>query len=193
MDIKDCHEKTDEELVGLILEDQEFFLCLMKRYEGKLKAYINRISNVSREEAEDLLQEVFIKVYKNLNDFDLDLKFSSWIYRIAHNQVISNFRKIKTHPQLIWDNDGVILKNIKDDFDIRGEIDNNFLAENINTILNGVSDKYKEVLILKYLENKDYKEISDILKKPVSTVGTMINRAKKEFKKEAEKKGFKIN
>ncbi|PIZ73055.1 hypothetical protein COY06_05820, partial [Candidatus Peregrinibacteria bacterium CG_4_10_14_0_2_um_filter_41_8] len=65
----------------------------MQRYEGRLLAYINRLINVSNGEAEDILQEVFIKTYQNLNGFDLNLKFSTWVYRITYNQVISFFRK----------------------------------------------------------------------------------------------------
>ena len=68
-----CNNKTDEELVELTLRDQDFLLCLTKRYETKLLSYILRISNISREEAEDILQEVFIKVYYNLNSFDKDI------------------------------------------------------------------------------------------------------------------------
>ena len=93
LDKNDCNEKNDEELVALALKNQDFFACLVERYEPKLMRYVRRISAATQEDAEDLLQEIFVKVYRNLNDFDPDLKFSSWIYRIAHNQVISYWRK----------------------------------------------------------------------------------------------------
>lgn len=178
-------EKSDNELVFMTLENQSFFLYLMKRYEQKLLRYILRISNIQKEEAEDILQDVFIKVYKNLNGFDSDLKFSSWIYRITHNEVISNFRKNKARPHghAIAIDDELINK-LRSEIDIEQEIDRQYLKENIDRILNKMDIKYREVLVLKFLEEKDYQEISDILKKPMGTIATLINRAKNNFKKE---------
>ncbi len=183
--IEHCQYKTDEEIAVLTLEDRNFFLCLIKRYEDKLLRYILRISNFSKEEAEDNLQEVFIKIYTNLNDFDKSLKFSSWAYRIAHNQVVSHYRKKQSRPDdadLEIDNNA--LNQIASDLDIGKEIDLEYLKENIYKILNSLDAKYREVLVLKFLEDKDYKEMSDIIKKPMGTVATLINRAKQKFKQE---------
>ena len=174
----------DEELIELVLENEDMFLHLMRRYESKLIAYILRISSFSYEEAEDILQDVFIKVYKNLNNFDTSLKFSSWIYRITHNEVISNFRKNKKVIQISdqeLQND--IFEKIIDDFDIKEKIDNDYLRKNLMSILNKLDAKYRDVLVLKYFEEKEYSEISDILKKPVGTIATLLFRAKKELKK----------
>lgn len=189
----ECINKTDEELARLAIDNEDYFLYLMKRYEQKLLAYIMRISNISFEEAEDILQEVFIKVYLNLNDFNTNLKFSSWIYRITHNQVISNYRKIKARPEHIniEDND-YLIKNLSSDFDISKELDQQILKEKVKKILEAMDIKYREVLILKYLEGRDYEEISDILTKPLGTVATLINRAKKRFKQEMEKQNIKL-
>ena len=189
---EDGEHKTDEELVTLTLENQNYFVYIIQRYEGKLLSYIRRISNLG-EEAEDVLQEVFIKVYQNLNGFDPKLKFSSWIYRIAHNQVISNYRKIKARPQgSVLDLEEGGLENIADEFDLIGQIEQASLRENIFKILDKMDQKYKEILVLKFLEEKDYKEISDILKKPMGTVASMISRAKKQFQEELEKANIKL-
>ena len=180
---QDCANKTDSELVKLTLKNQANFLYLVNRYEQKLFYFIRRISNVSVDEAKDLLQDVFIKVYQNLNDFDQSLKFSSWIYRIARNHVISHYRKNR-HQQAVASpevNDE-ILNNLVSDFDITKEIDSKILRENILSVLNKIDGKYREVIILKYFEEKSYEEISDIIKKPTGTVGTYLNRAKKQFK-----------
>jgi len=143
-----------------------------------------RISNLNKDEAEDIVQDVFIKTYQNLNDFDSSLKFSSWVYRITHNQVISNYRKIKARPQtIILNDDSNFLENLASDFNLNKEIDLKYLKHNVNNTLNKLDLKYREVLILKFLEDKDYREISDILKKPMGTVATLINRAKEQFKK----------
>lgn len=180
--------KTDEELVSLSLENEAFFGVLISRYQGKLISYIRRISNSSYEEAEDVLQETFIKVYYNLNGFDTNLKFSSWIYRITHNQVISHYRKKKARPQSAdWETTEKVFKTISSEFDITGDLDQKYLKENLNKLIHNLSEKYQEVLILKFLEEKEYKEISDILKKPMGTIATLLSRAKKQLKKEIEK------
>ena len=177
-------EKTDEELVSLVLKDADIFLYLLRRYEEKLRRYIARISNLSRDELEDVLQDVFIKVYKNLNAFDTSLKFSSWIYRITHNEVISNFRKYKNKATIIsFDSDGAFIKNIADDLDIEKQFKLEDLKNEVTLIFAEMDLKYREVLILRFLEEKSYTEISDILKKPEGTVATLLNRAKKQFLK----------
>ncbi|MDA3839867.1 MAG: RNA polymerase sigma factor [Patescibacteria group bacterium] len=193
MNEQDCLEKSDEELALLTAENQSYFLCIMKKYETPLMRYIRRISNFSLEEVEDVLQEVFIKVYQNINDFDKSLKFSSWIYRITHNHVISKFRKYKSRPEgSILEITEDELNNISSELDISSEVDAKINKEKLSEILNNIDQKYREVLILKFLEERDYKEISDIIKKPMGTVATLINRAKKKMAEEIEKQEIKF-
>jgi len=176
--------KKDEEIVPLILQNQDYFLYIVRRYEEKLKRYISRISGLAHEDMEDLLQDIFIKVYQNLNDFDTSLKFSSWIYRIAHNETISNFRKLKSRPAIVsYDDDPVLANQLASKTDFVKEIEKEYDAKVIRQVLAKLDKKYREVLILKFIEEKDYNEISDILQKPIGTVGAMINRGKKQFKK----------
>ena len=184
-------KKSDEELVPLILCDQECFTYLVRRYEEKLMRYILRISGLRKEDAEDLLQDIFIKVYQNLNDFDTSLKFSSWIYRITHNEVISNYRKLKARPQNVsYDDDPVLINKIISNVDFIKEIDRKYDAKVIRKVLAKMDKKYREILILRFLEEKDYNEISDILQRPIGTIGAMVNRGKKQFKKVIEKEGI---
>jgi len=194
IDSEKYRKKTDNELVELTLENQSYFLYLIEKYENKLLNYILRISNVSYEEAEDILQDSFIKIYTNLNDFDFNLKFSSWAYRIVHNQVINNYRKIQARPQLsnLPDIDDNMLNNLASDLNLEKEIDFKFLKKNINKILDKMDIKYKEILILKFLEEKNYNEISDILKKSSGTVASLINRAKKNFQQELINQKIKL-
>jgi len=190
---RNCEEKTDEELVKLTLADQEWYLCLMRRYEAKLTRYIRRISGLNDQDLEDVLQDIFIKAYRNLNEFDPDLKFNSWIYRIAHNEVISRYRKLMTRPQLVDGEEGEkMLDLIEDKNDPEEKLDNKLSREKIQNILSQMDLKYREVLALKYLEEKAYKAISDIVKKPIGTVGTLINRAKKQFREIVNKQGTKF-
>jgi RNA polymerase sigma-70 factor (ECF subfamily) len=78
------------------------------------------------------------------------------------------------------------------EFNITKNVDRNLLNESIFKVLDRLPSKYRDILILKFLEEKNYQEISDIIKKPVGTVGSMMNKAKKEFKKELEKQKIKI-
>ncbi|MFH1426042.1 MAG: RNA polymerase sigma factor [Candidatus Kerfeldbacteria bacterium] len=189
MEFEHLKEKTDEELVALAIDFQAAFSTLIDRYSDKLTWYIRQITNVSREEAEDILQETFIKAYTNINSFDPSLKFSSWIYRIAHNEVISNYRKRKARPQDdANDIDDKLVDSLVAEVDLDKEVDREFLRKHLLDILGGIDMKYREVLVLRYFQDRSYKEISDIIKKPEGTVATLINRAKKECRKQIEKK-----
>lgn len=192
VDLKNIEKLSDEELVSLTLKNQEDFLYLINRYQAKLGRYIRRIAGVGKEDTEDLLQDVFIKVYQNLNSFDTSLKFSSWVYRITHNEVISHWRKSKSRPEEITYEVDTILNGLTDDVDIIGDVDQKYLRQNIDKVLGTMDMKYREVLILKFLEDKDYKEIADILKKPMGTVATLINRAKSQFRKKLKESNIKL-
>ncbi len=192
--LRECEGKTDEELVELLLVNQHFYLCLMRRYEDKLMRYIRRISDFYVEEAEDILQEVFLKVYQNINNFDFTLKFSSWIYRITHNQVISYHRRKEARPKAydLSNEEFDVFDTLVSEIDLELNIDQDYLRQSLNKVLENIDGKYREVLILKYWEQKDYQEISDILKKPIGTVGTLLNRAKQKFKSELVKQNINL-
>jgi len=191
--IEEISNLTDEELVKLTLESQDNFVYLVDRYKGKLSSYVKRLTNINNEDIEDVLQEVFIKVYLNLNDFNKDLKFSSWIYRITHNQVISGHRRLKARPEGYAVNlDDQLARSLAAEVDIEGNVDHKILQKTINLVLSKIDEKYRDVLVLKFLEEKSYQEISDILKKPLGTVASLMNKAKQEFKSELEKQNFKI-
>ncbi|MCK5123440.1 MAG: RNA polymerase sigma factor [Candidatus Pacebacteria bacterium] len=179
---KDHKELSDEELVEKSLQDIDYFAFIYERYEKKLTRYILRISSFSFEEAEDVLQEAFLKAWKNLNEFNGDLKFSSWIYRIVRNTTITEWKKSQSKGQdKKQDIDEELFQNLPSSLNIEKEANQKFDKKNIRKILQLMPEKYREVLILKFLEEKDYQEISDILKKSSGTVATLINRAKKSF------------
>jgi len=191
-EIDNIADYSDEQLVLVTLKNPDAYGFLIERYEEKLTRYIQRISGGSKEDVEDTLQDVFISAYKNLNDFDRELKFSSWIYRIAHNKVISHFRKVTARPKTVtYEGDNQLLNILASNEDLAKELERKYTGEEVRSILNDMDDRYKEVLVLKFLEEKDYKEISDILEKPMGTVATLINRAKKQFKEESVERDVK--
>jgi len=186
----DCEKKSDKQLVKLALKNTDYYECIISRYEAKLMHYIRRITNVDKETAEDILQEVFLKIYKNLREYDEMFKFSSWVYRITHNEAISFFRKQKARPELV-DNeisdDMDILSTIPADINLRDDYVKKELAHKVREVITVLPEKYRNALILRYMEDKSYEEIADIMQKPAGTVATLINRAKFEFKKLAVK------
>lgn len=183
-----CKSLSDKEIISRSIEDLDYFSCLYERYERKLKRYIYKISNFNDEEAEDILQNAFVNIWRNINSFDDSLKLSSFLYRIVHNETISQWRKIKSSDKI---KESYNSENYFEDESIFDEEENNQKTE-INKILNQMSLKYKEVLVLKFLENMDYEEISNILKIPEGTVATRINRAKKAFVKIAEQDNIEL-
>ena len=178
-----CAGKTDEELVVLTLEDRERYACLILRYEAPLARYVRRISGASDDDIADILQNAFISAYRNLNDFDPSLKFSSWLYRIVHNEAISQYRKQRARPKTILLEEGDdVFELLASEVDVVRDADRTMAARRIREVLDTMDPKYRDVLVLKFLEDKDYREISDILQKPMGTIATLINRAKKQFR-----------
>jgi RNA polymerase sigma-70 factor, ECF subfamily len=142
--------------------------------------YILRMTDLDGDEAQDVLQEAFIKIWRNLNEFDSRMKLSSWLYRIVHNETISHIRKKKSFGK-DKTRDAELYRNIlTDEQDLPAEKEEKLFL--IPLILDRMSMKYKEILILKFLEMKSYEEISDILKIPEGTVAIRINRAKQQFR-----------
>lgn len=170
---------TDEDLVTTILSgEKELFYHLVIRYETKLKRYIGAVTN-RKNEVDDILQTVFLKIYKNLPTFDKRLKFSSWIYRIAHNESInligsSFIQKFVSMPE--WFDFG------KRDM-VEENIDEEQIKKRLKSCVNKLDAKYKEPMVLFYYEEKTYDEISDILRIPVRNVGVLIHRGKSKIKK----------
>lgn len=179
-----CLNKTDEEIVKMVIKNEDCFVCLVDRYEEKLIRYIKRISGVSDENAEDILQDVFFKVYRNLKSFDPELKFSSWIYRITHNETINYWRRNKKRKDgdVSWDDNDALKSVIRDEEDVEESVYQKINNEVLKRAVGRLNEKYRTVLVLSYFEGKSYQEIADILNKPIGTVGTLINRAKKKLK-----------
>lgn len=185
-------ERSDQELVELAKTNPENFEALVVKYQQPLFYYIKRISYFDEEDIEDILQEVFIKVYKSLNAFDNTLKFSSWIYQITRNNTIDSIRKKHARPQTMQLEDDELLKIFISTTDIENETAMKDKLEKVKDILSKLPYKYKEVMVLKFLEQKTYEEMMDILKKPKGTVAALISRGRKMVTEEAAKQGLHL-
>jgi RNA polymerase sigma-70 factor (ECF subfamily) len=171
---------TDEEIVALVCAgDKNKFSLIIQRYQDKLLRYIKRLTNQASEDGQDILSEVFLSAYANLNGFNPDKKFSSWIYRIAHNKAIDYFRTHKNIGSLDQDSEELIWnkETLFEDLEIEKEN-----RQIVNDTISKLELKYKEVILLFYFEDKSYQEISDVLHISVSQVGVLIHRAKQQLK-----------
>jgi RNA polymerase sigma-70 factor (ECF subfamily) len=183
-------ELTDKELVESAKKDPETFGFLMERYQGPLFHYIRRLTQLPKDDAEDLLQEVFIKVYQKLNEYNTDLKFSSWAYRIAHNHVIDYFRKVSARPKISALEDYEWEKIVNSSIHLEKDLMNKDCARKIKECIQELPLKYKEVLILRFVEEKEYEEIMDILQKPKGSVATLIARGKESLKEKMKERNI---
>lgn len=185
-DVVSYNEMTDEQLVLAVQKgEDQAFSYIVQRYQGKLFAYIMRLMN-HRDEAHDITQDVFLKAYKNLHRFDTERKFSSWIYRIAHNESV-NWLKKKTRVKI-----ESLESQIENGYQpkAKASIESEYISQEeqvaVRKAINTLPKKYKQVMELRYLQQKSYEEIAEKLDKPINTVGTLINRAKKKMSAELE-------
>ncbi len=174
----------------MTIKDLNAYRYIIDRYEKRLLRYIQRILFISKEDAEDILQEVFIKAYKNINGYDSRYSFSSWIYRIAHNEAVSFLRKKRNSIES--SNDMEIFDNLPSDESIEDDFLIKLRDKEVREILKMLEPKYREPLILRYFEDMEYNEISDILHISLGSVSSLINRGKKKFKVLVERYGKNI-
>lgn len=183
---KDNYKDKEVEKLKEIANSYSF---IVSRYEAKLSRYVKKFI-YDNTEANDMLQDIFVKAFKNLNSFDNSYKFNSWIYRIAHNECINYLKKNKKEGISFIDFD-LILPTLfaKEEADDKSKFLEN--KSNIEKVLKDLDIKYREIIVLNFFEDLSYEEISDILKIPKSTVGVRIKRAKEKIKVLMEKDGYK--
>ncbi len=163
---------------------KDAFSALLERFKPQLIQYVMRISHFTYDHAEDILQEVFVKVWNKFDTFDEKHSFSAWIYRITHNETISEFRKScarKESMKLQLENP--FIECLPSCIDISNEIHKKILAEKILQVLSLLQPRYSQVLVMKFLEDKPYNEISRQLAIPEGTLATLLHRAKRDFRK----------
>ena len=173
-------EKSDEQIVALVQAgDAEAYGEIMTRYENKLKRYAWRFLN-TREEIDDLVQDVFIKTYTNIKSFNTSLRFSPWIYRIAHNTFVNELKR-KKHIFNFFDSDTILpLLASKETAD--ADTMDNEINEELEIFVEKLPPKYREVIVLHYFESLSYQEISEVLHIPVTTVGVRMTRGRNKLK-----------
>ncbi|WP_054860517.1 RNA polymerase sigma factor SigW [Gracilibacillus sp. JCM 18860] len=168
--------------------DQAAFEDVVSFYQNKVFAICFRMIG-NKHEAEDLAQEAFIRAYINIQSYDENRKFSTWLYRIATNLAIDRMRKKK--PDYYLDAE---IKGGTEGMNLYSQIpDNGVLPEDEVTSLETQSyiqkeimqlpAKYRSIIALRFIDELSLKEISEILEIPVGTVKTRIHRGREALRK----------
>ncbi|ANY67105.1 RNA polymerase sigma factor SigW [Paenibacillus sp. BIHB 4019] len=172
--------------------DQRAFAELVGLYQDKLFHMAYRMLS-NRQEAEDVVQEAFMRVYRNLERYDETLKFSTWIYRIATNLCIDKLRKRKPVYSLdaeSTDHEGLDGYSMIPS-DNRTPESETLLSETqriIHQAIASLPPKYKTVMMLRYIEDLSLQEISEVMDIPVTTIKTRVHRGREFLRKKLEYK-----
>ena len=178
---KPLAELNDEALVGQCLnQNHDAFTELVDRYKNRVFWFVKRW--VGEADAEDLTQEVFLRVYRALPSFRSNSKFSTWIYTIARNLCLSELRKRGSRgEQLSLDDQGEekihwLLPESQEGLAER--IEKEDIAGKVRELVERLPVKYRTVLTLFYLNQVRYEEIAEIMELPLGTVKTYIHRGR---------------
>jgi RNA polymerase sigma-70 factor, ECF subfamily len=174
--------EDDSVLVAQVMAgDEVAFGLLVRRYEAKLLVYVTQIVSI-QEEARDLVQESFIRVWRNLEQYDTRYRFSTWLFRIAHNLAIDHLRR-RRQPVISLergeDDEGDEMR--LDPADVRrgplGELANRELASALHREIAKLPPSYRELVVLRHLVGLAYSEIAELKSLPLGTVKNKLFRA----------------
>lgn len=183
----------DQALIKKILKGHKSsFEELMRKYNKKIFGFIFRMVR-DDEVAVELTQEFFIKIYNVLAKYNFQYKFSTWAYRICYNLVIDHVRKHQTQVDSL-DDDTVSQKQMLASENYESEdgftnLAREEMSEYVWKVVDGIPVKYKELILLRYLQGLKYDEIAEVTDLPVGTVKNRIFKAKEILKTEIEKDG----
>jgi RNA polymerase sigma-70 factor (ECF subfamily) len=177
--------KEEQELLDIIKKaqegDQEAFQKIVQRYKAQVAGIAYRMIG-DYEDAKDISQMVFVKIYQNLNRFDTSKKLSTWLYRITINASIDFIRKFRKHKFEVLDNVIGQLKEKKND--VEKVYQRGLVRLAINEALDGLNPKQRSVFVLRDLEGLDIKEVAQITGMPQATVRWYLHRARAKLRDE---------
>lgn len=168
--------------------DQNAFGEIVEIYKNKVFQLCYRMLG-NRHEAEDVAQEAFIRAFINLNTFKQELKFSTWLFRIATNLCIDRIRKKKPDYYLDAEVSGTegltMYSQLASNEPLpEAELESLELQETIQKEILKLPEKYRTAIVLKYIEELSLNEISEILDLPLGTVKTRIHRGREALRQQ---------
>jgi RNA polymerase sigma-70 factor (ECF subfamily) len=187
----DYKNLTDQQVVARAREGREAaFRELIGRYERPVFSLIYRLVR-DRERAEDLSQETFIKVLNALDRYDPSYKFSSWIFKIAHNTALDQLRKKEPdtlsldgspHAETAAEAEASTVTVASDDVSPEDYAAHRELSGVLDQAIARLRPEYRTAIVLCHLEGRPYEEIAEIMEVPLGTVKTYIHRARHELR-----------
>ena len=178
------NKRVNEVLKG----HQDAFEEIVTLFQHRLYQVCYRMLG-NAQEAEDIAQEAFVRAYTNIHTYDQNRKFSTWLFRIATNLCIDRIRKKKPDYYLDAEVPGTEGLNMYSQIAAPGElpeeqVEKMEMQERIHYEIGRLPDKYRSVIILRYIEELPLQEIGDILKLPLGTVKTRVHRGREALRKQ---------
>lgn len=180
--------EVDKKLIAKCMNyDKHSFMELYKMYEKYLYSLcFNYVQN--KQDALDLIQEIYIKVFNNIKKFDINMPFHPWIRKIAVNTCLNFQRTIKSNVismnMFVNDEDDITVEDtLVSDEDVLESVVTAEIKDIIKDNITKLSEEYRLILVLRYYEDLSYKEIAELINKPIGTVKTQIYRAKTLLRK----------
>src|ERR1041385_8353664 len=190
---RDLTAASDRELVATAVSGGEgSFEELVRRYQRPISAYVYRMVG-NYESALDLTQEIFIKVYSSLRRYRAEFKFSTWIYKIAHNSAVDHLRRTATREQ------SLVMGHEGDQFDLpveSGRLSPEQESERkerrieIESVVRALPANYRELIILRHSQDLSYEEIVEVTGLPLGTVKNRLFRAREMMRPQFVEKGI---
>ncbi|MDF2715423.1 MAG: polymerase sigma24 factor [Paenibacillus sp.] len=183
---------TDSQLIREIKDGNvQYYEELMRRYERKILSYIYHMLKSARMEtmAEDLCSETFYKAYRSLHSFrEVEASFSTWLYTIARNTVLSELRKNKSVNISLEQNDtwSFAMTLASSEYTPEQKMLRNERVSMVRDAINNLPEKQRSALILREYDQMDYQEIATILGQTVSSVKSLLFRARASIKMQLE-------
>ena len=176
------NQLTDEELISEFQKGNDVaFNVLVGRYKDQLTNFVFRFTG-DLEESYDVVQETFIRVFRKKHAYKPIARFSTWVYTIASNLAKSRLRRRKLRQSFTLSRRRA---ENEPEFDIPDEssradsgIESSMMQERIQKALDALAVKYREVVVMRDIEELSYEEICAITKLPMGTVKSRINRAR---------------
>ncbi len=181
---RDQQQYSDQALVIQALESKGAYASIVRRYEAPLLRYISRVMRDDFASAQKLLMEVFIKTYIYLNEYDDSIPFSSWIYRIAHDEIADYLpRSKKDSGAVTIEDDSASFTAIVDTLGLKG-VDGQMLTtpEEVRAAVDQLDARWRNVVVLKFFEEKTDEEMADILRLPIRSIEPLLSEANEKLK-----------
>jgi RNA polymerase sigma-70 factor (ECF subfamily) len=178
---------ADEKLVELALDgDEDAYGALVLRYQRRLTAFLGQLVG-DLELARELSQEAFIRAWSALARFDPRYRFSTWLFRIAHNLGIDQLRRRRLQTVSLYrtdlDGDEVEVVVAALDKDPLGHLENRVLAEELHQVIDDLRPEYRELVLLRHFAGLSYQEIAEFKEMPLGTVKNKLFRAHSVLRK----------